>query len=172
MGWVVSVVPPSRISHEAKTPRYLLVRRLGGPQSWSEHRGYREILLPLPGIEPRSPSRPVRSQTLYCLSYPDYLIACYRLEWFLCLTNSELDTFLRITSWYCHWFRFCTSEAAVRLFSSYLLTEMCVQKLVRATARYCVCSCLVWKSDLNLNSWIHSFPTTTIPCVHSCCCVP
>jgi hypothetical protein len=30
----------------------------------------REILLPLPGIEPRSPCRPVRSHTLYCLSYP------------------------------------------------------------------------------------------------------
>jgi hypothetical protein len=26
--------------------------------------------LPPPGIEPRSPGRPVRSQTLYCLSYP------------------------------------------------------------------------------------------------------
>jgi hypothetical protein len=30
----------------------------------------RKILSPLPGIEPRSPSRPVRSQTLYWLSYP------------------------------------------------------------------------------------------------------
>jgi hypothetical protein len=29
----------------------------------TEARG--EILLPLPGIEPRSPGRPVRSQTLY-----------------------------------------------------------------------------------------------------------
>jgi hypothetical protein len=29
-----------------------------------------KILLPLPGIEPRSPSRPVRSQRLYWLSYP------------------------------------------------------------------------------------------------------
>jgi hypothetical protein len=28
-----------------------------------------KILLPLPGIEPRSSGRPVRSQTLYCLSY-------------------------------------------------------------------------------------------------------
>jgi hypothetical protein len=28
------------------------------------------ILLPLPAIEPRSPGRPVRSQTLYWLSYP------------------------------------------------------------------------------------------------------
>jgi hypothetical protein len=26
--------------------------------------------LPPPGIEPRSPGRPVRSETLYCLSYP------------------------------------------------------------------------------------------------------
>jgi hypothetical protein len=29
-----------------------------------------KILLPLPGIEPRSPGRPVRSHTLYCQSYP------------------------------------------------------------------------------------------------------
>jgi hypothetical protein len=29
-----------------------------------------KILLPLPGIEPQSPARPVRSQTLYWLSYP------------------------------------------------------------------------------------------------------
>jgi hypothetical protein len=29
-----------------------------------------KILLPLPGIEPRSPGRSARSQTLYCLSYP------------------------------------------------------------------------------------------------------
>jgi hypothetical protein len=32
-----------------------------------------KIILPLPGIEPRSPSRPVRSQTLYRLSYPGYI---------------------------------------------------------------------------------------------------
>jgi hypothetical protein len=31
-----------------------------------------KYLSPLPGIEPRSPGRPVCSQTLYCLSYPDY----------------------------------------------------------------------------------------------------
>jgi hypothetical protein len=29
-----------------------------------------KILSPLPGIEPRSLGLPVRSQTLYCLSYP------------------------------------------------------------------------------------------------------
>jgi hypothetical protein len=31
--------------------------------------------LPLPGIEPRSPGRPARSQTLYCLSYPAPLLS-------------------------------------------------------------------------------------------------
>jgi hypothetical protein len=31
-----------------------------------------KILSPLPGIEPVSPRRPVRSQTLYWLSYPDH----------------------------------------------------------------------------------------------------
>jgi hypothetical protein len=34
----------------------------------TEDRG--KILSPLPGIESRSPGRLVRSQTLYCLSYP------------------------------------------------------------------------------------------------------
>jgi hypothetical protein len=29
-----------------------------------------KILSPLPGIEPRSPGRSARNQTLYCLSYP------------------------------------------------------------------------------------------------------
>jgi hypothetical protein len=36
--------------------RYPLDRRLGGPQSWSGHRGYRKYPLPLLGIKPRSPS--------------------------------------------------------------------------------------------------------------------
>jgi hypothetical protein len=33
-----------------------------------------KIFCPLPGIEPRSAGRPVRSQTLYCLSYPGSVI--------------------------------------------------------------------------------------------------
>jgi hypothetical protein len=57
-------LPPGR------DPRYPLYRRLGGPQSRSGHRGKRNNPLPLPGIEPRSPGRPVRGQTLYCLNYP------------------------------------------------------------------------------------------------------
>jgi hypothetical protein len=41
-----------------------------GPQSRYGHTGQRKNPLPLPGTEPRSPGRPVRSQTLYWLSYP------------------------------------------------------------------------------------------------------
>jgi hypothetical protein len=56
-------------SRRALTPRketrYTLDRRLGGPQSRSGHRDYRKNHLPPPGIEPRSPGRPARSQTLY-----------------------------------------------------------------------------------------------------------
>jgi hypothetical protein len=40
----------------------------------AEDRG--EILLPLLGIEPRSPGRPVRSQILYWMSYPVLLGNC------------------------------------------------------------------------------------------------
>jgi hypothetical protein len=65
---------PAALYPRGKDPRYPLYRRLGGPQSRFEHRGYRKNPLPLPGIEPRSPGRPARSQTLYCLSYPAPLI--------------------------------------------------------------------------------------------------
>jgi hypothetical protein len=61
---------PGRALPRGKDPRYPLDRRLDGPQSRSGHRGYRKNPLPLPGIEPQSPGRPVRSQTLYWLSYP------------------------------------------------------------------------------------------------------
>jgi hypothetical protein len=37
-----------------------------GPRAGLDTEVRGKILLPLPGIEPRSPSRPVRSQTLYC----------------------------------------------------------------------------------------------------------
>jgi hypothetical protein len=61
---------PDHALPRRKDPRYPLYRRLGGPQSRSGHRGYRKNPLSLPEIEPRSPGRSVRSQTLYCLSYP------------------------------------------------------------------------------------------------------
>jgi hypothetical protein len=60
---------PAALYPRGKVPRYALYRRLGGPQSRSEHRGYRKNSLPLLGIEPGSPGRPVRSQTLHWLSY-------------------------------------------------------------------------------------------------------
>jgi hypothetical protein len=61
---------PAALCPRGKDSRYPLYRRLGGPQSRSGHRGYGKNLLPLLGIEPGSPSRPVRSQPLYWLSYP------------------------------------------------------------------------------------------------------
>jgi hypothetical protein len=76
MGWVVSVTPRPR-----GKDRYPLYMRLGGPQSRSGHRGQRKNPLPLPGFEPRSPGRPVRSQTLYWLvwlgTYPYFVTYAY-----------------------------------------------------------------------------------------------
>jgi hypothetical protein len=61
---------PGRGLPRGKDPLYTLDRRLGGPQSRSGHRSWRKNPLPMPGIEPRSTSRTVHSQTLYWLSYP------------------------------------------------------------------------------------------------------
>jgi hypothetical protein len=60
---------PAALYPRGKKPRYPLDRRLGGPQSRSGRRGQKKSPLPLLGIESRSPDRPARSQTLYCLSY-------------------------------------------------------------------------------------------------------
>jgi hypothetical protein len=49
---------------------------LSGPQSRYGHRGYKKSPFLLPGIEPRSPGRPVRNQTLHWLSYPSSAIFC------------------------------------------------------------------------------------------------
>jgi hypothetical protein len=43
---------PAALYPRRKDPWYTLDRRMGGPQSWSGHRGQRKNLLPLPGIEP------------------------------------------------------------------------------------------------------------------------
>jgi hypothetical protein len=53
-----------------KTPGTHCTGRWVGPRAGLDTRGYRKNSLPLPEIEPRSPGRPVRSQTLHCLSYP------------------------------------------------------------------------------------------------------
>jgi hypothetical protein len=44
-----------------------------GPRAGLDTEARGKMLLPVPGIEPRSPGRPVRSQTLYWLSYPGSL---------------------------------------------------------------------------------------------------
>jgi hypothetical protein len=62
---------PGRALPPGKGPPVPIVQEAGWPQSRSGHRGYRKSPLPPPGIEPRSPGRPARSQTLYWLSYPD-----------------------------------------------------------------------------------------------------
>jgi hypothetical protein len=41
-----------------------------GPRAGMDTQAGGKILSPLPGIEPRSPGCPVRSRTVYCLSYP------------------------------------------------------------------------------------------------------
>jgi hypothetical protein len=61
---------PGRALPPGKGPPVPIVQEASGPQSRSGHRDYRKNSLPLPGIEPRSPGRPARSQTLYWLSYP------------------------------------------------------------------------------------------------------
>jgi hypothetical protein len=44
-----------------------------GPRAGLDTEATGKILPPLPEIEPGSPGRPARSQTLYCLSYPAHL---------------------------------------------------------------------------------------------------
>jgi hypothetical protein len=54
------------------------------PRAGLDTRGYRKNPLPLPGIEPRSPGRPVRCQTLYWLSYPGSYVCMYEAyEYFM-----------------------------------------------------------------------------------------
>jgi hypothetical protein len=49
---------PAALYPRGKDPLYPQDRRLGGPQSWSGHRGWRKNPLPLPRIEPRSSNLP------------------------------------------------------------------------------------------------------------------
>jgi hypothetical protein len=70
MGWVVSVTPRPLFTPGERTAGTHWTGGWVGPRAGlnTEVRG--TILLPLPGIEPRLPGRPVRSQTLYWLSNP------------------------------------------------------------------------------------------------------
>jgi hypothetical protein len=83
-GWMVSVTALPRFIPGERTPGNLWTGGWVGPRAGlnSEVRG--KILLPLPGIEPRSPGRPARSQTLYWLSDPAHSMELYpRKSWSL-----------------------------------------------------------------------------------------
>jgi hypothetical protein len=65
-GWVVNITP-RRASPRGQKPRCLLYRRLCGPQSRLGAEGRGKIFRLCRGS---NPSRPLRSQSLYWLSYP------------------------------------------------------------------------------------------------------
>jgi hypothetical protein len=61
---------PGRALAPGEGPQYPCIGGLVGPRVGLDTEATRKSLSPLPGIEPRSPGRPARSQTLYWLSYP------------------------------------------------------------------------------------------------------
>jgi hypothetical protein len=71
MGWVVSVTPRPRSSPGERTPSTHCSGGWVGLRASLDPEARRKILLPLSGIE----ARPVRSQTLYWMSYPGSSIA-------------------------------------------------------------------------------------------------
>jgi hypothetical protein len=69
---VFSVTPRPRFTPGERTPgTHWIGGLVVGPRAGLDAGARRKILCPCPlsGIEPRSPDRPARSQTLYCLSY-------------------------------------------------------------------------------------------------------
>jgi hypothetical protein len=68
MWWVVSITPRPRFSPGERTPGTHCTGGWVGPIAGLDTEAAGKILSPLPGIEPRLPGRPVRSQTLYWLS--------------------------------------------------------------------------------------------------------
>jgi hypothetical protein len=61
---------PAALYPRGKNPRYKLYTGWVGPRTGLDTEARGKIISPVPGIEPRSPGRPVRSQTLNWLSYP------------------------------------------------------------------------------------------------------
>jgi hypothetical protein len=110
---------PAALYPRGKDPRYPLYRRLGWLQSRSRHRGYRKNPLPLLRIEPLSPGRPARSQTLYWLSYPAPLLK------YLCKNQQQCPGIVLVVSHVVLWpafplreiedFRSCTLRLPKRI---------------------------------------------------------
>jgi hypothetical protein len=80
---VVSVTPRPHFTPEERTPGTHCTGGWVGPRAGLDTEVRGKILLPLPGIEPLSPGRPARSQTLYCLSYPAHKISVYQNIYFI-----------------------------------------------------------------------------------------
>jgi hypothetical protein len=70
MGWVVSIMPRPLFSPGERTPGTHCTGGWVGPTAGLGTEARQKILSPLPGIEPRSPGRPARNETLHWLSYP------------------------------------------------------------------------------------------------------
>jgi hypothetical protein len=88
-GWVVSVAPRPHFTPRERTPWYPLDRRLGGPRAGLDKEFRGKTILPLP----RSLGRPVRSQTLYWLSYSSSRTYTYCSQ----LTPSEISVSLYLS---------------------------------------------------------------------------
>jgi hypothetical protein len=68
--WVVSVTPRPCFSPGERTPGTHCTGGWLGPRAGLDTDATRKVLVTLPGIEPRSPGSPFRTQTLYWLSHP------------------------------------------------------------------------------------------------------
>jgi hypothetical protein len=69
-GSVVKVTPWPCFSPGERTPGTPWTGNWVGHKAGLDTEVTGKLLLPLPGIEPRSPGRPARNQTLYWLCYP------------------------------------------------------------------------------------------------------
>jgi hypothetical protein len=73
---VVSVTSRLRFSSGERTPGTHRTGGWVGSRDGLDTEATGKLLLPLPGIEPRSPGRSAHSQTLYWLSYPVHTLCC------------------------------------------------------------------------------------------------
>jgi hypothetical protein len=89
--WVVSVKTRPRFSPRESTPGTHWTGGWVGPRADLDTEIRGKILSPLSGIEPRSPGRPARSQTLYWLSYPAHRMAALLriMNWEVCGTKQS-----------------------------------------------------------------------------------
>jgi hypothetical protein len=95
MGWVVRVASWLCFTPEERVHCSHWIGGWVGPRAGLDTEVKGKVLLPLPGIEPRSPGLPVRSQALYWLRFPGSVI-CY---WYVGLRGNliyEVYCFCRI----------------------------------------------------------------------------